>query len=533
MANVQKRCEKPSASSFAAYAWSAVAEVLLIFLLFFLYAGCPAPDVNEAHYLGKAKHYWDPAWCQGDVFLDSADAHLVFYWSVGWLTKLMPLAAVAWVGRLATWLLLAIAWWRLVRALIPQWGYALFAAGIVVCLWDRFHLAGEWVVGGFEAKGIAHALLFVALEKLIRGRWVAACWILGAAASFHVLVGGWGMLAMMFVMLVSRDEHRPRRQEMILGLVGGAALSLPGLLPALQLTAGTVTETAQRAAEIYVARLAHHLEIYKIAPLRVALFFALLLSWIALTTAQWRSMSGEIRRVQWFVAATILFATIGAGLDYFSLVQPVVMRLLRFYWFRLADVMVPIGVTLFIVGWLAARRERFAGLDSAWVFCAALILVAGCFFQKFLITRSQPCPPAFAQGLGRETAAAEVNGRWQDWRDVCHWVARSTPRDARFLTPPTSQTFKWYANRPEVAVGKDVPQDAAAIINWRNRLDDIDASRIYSASFAPTPQSMRDLADRYEFQYIIIEHGQRISWPLVYRNATFAVYQHPFVAGDM
>ena len=38
----------------------------------------PIPAVNEPHYLGKAKHYWDPAWCAGDFLLDSSNPHLVF-----------------------------------------------------------------------------------------------------------------------------------------------------------------------------------------------------------------------------------------------------------------------------------------------------------------------------------------------------------------------------------------------------------------------------------------------------------------------
>jgi hypothetical protein len=272
------------------------------------------------------------------------------------------------------------------------------------------------------------------------------------------------------------------------------------------------------------------LEIYEIAPYRVARFFALLLAWIALSITLRRSMTEGLRRVQWFVGATVLFALIGAGLDYSSIMLPVVMRLLRFYWFRLADIMVPIGATLLIVSWLATRPKRIAGLDTAWVFCTALILVSSCLLQDFLTARSQSCPPAFVQGLGRENDATELAQRWQDWRDVNAWVARSTPRDARFLTPLATQTFKWYASRPEVVVWKDVPQDAEAIVRWRNCFDAVVASRIYSTYLAPTPRSIRDLADRYEFQYIIIEHGHRISWPLVYRNATFAVHKNPHIS---
>ena len=81
--------------------WTAAAEIMLIFLLFFLYAGWPPPDVNEAHYVAKAKHYWQPDWCPTDHFLASADAHLVFYWTFGWLTRLAPLASVASYSELA------------------------------------------------------------------------------------------------------------------------------------------------------------------------------------------------------------------------------------------------------------------------------------------------------------------------------------------------------------------------------------------------------------------------------------------------
>ncbi|MGE3641703.1 MAG: hypothetical protein AB7G28_24385, partial [Pirellulales bacterium] len=41
------------------------AEVLLIFIVFFALAGEPVPHVNEPHYLGRTKHFWDPTWCAG------------------------------------------------------------------------------------------------------------------------------------------------------------------------------------------------------------------------------------------------------------------------------------------------------------------------------------------------------------------------------------------------------------------------------------------------------------------------------------
>ncbi len=156
----------------------AVVETALVFLIFFIAGAWPVPDVNEPHYLTKARHYWNPAWCADDFFLNSADAHLAFYWTFGWLTRLMPLAAVAWCGRLLTWGLLAWSWRRLSASLVAGPFYAVFTAALFVTLNERCQMAGEWVIGGVEAKGFAYVLVLLALEAIVRERWGArhCCW---------------------------------------------------------------------------------------------------------------------------------------------------------------------------------------------------------------------------------------------------------------------------------------------------------------------------------------------------------------------
>ena len=146
----------------------ALAEVVLIFAIFFLHGAYPVPDSNEAHYLAKAKHYWNPDWAAGDFFLETANAHLVFYWTFGWLTRWLSLEQVAWMGRLLTWALLAVSWRRLSFAVVPRAWMSVLSATVFVGLNENAHMAGEWVVGGIEAKGFAYALVFFALERLAR-----------------------------------------------------------------------------------------------------------------------------------------------------------------------------------------------------------------------------------------------------------------------------------------------------------------------------------------------------------------------------
>src|SRR5438552_6347642 len=117
-------------------------EVAWIFCLFFLFAGSLPPDVGESHYLVKARHYWEPAWCAGDLFLESKDAHAAFYWTLGWVTRLCSLPATAWIGRVVSWLLLAWSWRRLSWAVLPRPLVSLLSAGLMLFFLRNFHLAG-------------------------------------------------------------------------------------------------------------------------------------------------------------------------------------------------------------------------------------------------------------------------------------------------------------------------------------------------------------------------------------------------------
>ncbi|HBB73011.1 MAG TPA: hypothetical protein DC048_01035, partial [Planctomycetaceae bacterium] len=59
-------------------------------LLFAAFAAWPVPDVNEAVYLTKARHFADPTWGRGDFFLETRDAHGGFFILFGRLLATVP-----------------------------------------------------------------------------------------------------------------------------------------------------------------------------------------------------------------------------------------------------------------------------------------------------------------------------------------------------------------------------------------------------------------------------------------------------------
>lgn len=513
-------------------------ESALILVLCFVYAGTPAPDVNEAHYLTRAKHMYQPDWCPGDLFLESHDAHGVFVWCIGWVARFVSLPALAWNGRVATWWLLSLAWWRLSWAVAPKRYFSVFSAALAICLWHYGHMAGEWVVGGFEAKGFAYVLVFVALHRIVLGHWRSAFVLLGCASSFHVLVGGWTLIASIAVYLWERLAHRftlgsdqldrPLTKD-LLALFVAAACAMPGLVPALLLNLGVDAETVSFANQVYVyRRLSHHLLPQKIAPLLIFRFIGLSILWAVLW---WRSdRQPGLNRLNAIVFASLLLSAAATLIDRCTWNHhDIGAALLRYYWFRLSDVMVPLAVALLLTRQLASRADLRQNQNS-WALIVAILTVTAGVGQQFLTRLGNPCPNGFLQGLGREMEDRDqVIEKWLAWQDVCDWARRNTPYDTRFLTPTTSQTFKWYAERPEVATWKDTPQDARTIRTWWETLTRIRRSKVYDPEDISTTEDLFALATDFHFRYIVVDqiHAPIAAWPMVYQNDWFRVHFVP------
>ncbi len=255
-------------------------EILLVFGVFFAYGAWPIPDVNEQYYVGKAIHFWNPEWLAADPFLNTPDSHWLFYAAFGTLSFFFSQNALVWAGRVLIWALTACAWVRLSRALIPRrWVAPLTAAAFAFYL-ESFHLAGEWIFGGVEGKGFAFPFVFWGLACFVEGKYNRAWILYGFGAAFHVLVGGWAVVASLGAWAISAhfefDAAAKNGEKIALrrrlrgfgaalaktlpGLIVGGAISLIGLIPALKLDAGATAAELARSREIYVfERLAHHL----------------------------------------------------------------------------------------------------------------------------------------------------------------------------------------------------------------------------------------------------------------------------------
>jgi hypothetical protein len=428
-------------------------------------------------------------------------------------------------------------------------------------------MAGEWVVGGVEAKDFAYVFVFLGLEAIVRNRWNRGLLLLGAAAAFHVVVGGWTVVAagLAWLRLVARppsavpdDSHSrgrlcykpPRLRSLWPGLLGGLLLALPGLLPSLALDWGVNPQTARQAHEIYVfERLPHHLVLAGMRSDFIIRFALLCLLWLLL--GQWEKRTplpseqqGPTSRLRAFVIGAIVITLAGAASNLLIYVgcRGLAADLLRYYWFRLSDVMVPLAVALegaalasavasknslsLQCGRASLRPSRLRHLLSyRWL--ALLFLIAAYQIGDRSLDRLSPPQPRSHKVEGMED--------FEDWRAACAWVANSgqIPPGACFLTPRMSHTFKWYTGHSEVATWKDIPQDAKDMVQWWSRLQELYATgcpppraRWHGSLTELNTERLRHLGAKYGADYLITERSElAVKLPLLHRNEHYAIYR--------
>jgi len=520
--------------------WPLLISVWASFLLYSAVAA-PVPGVNEPHYLCKAKHYWQPDWCSHDFFLSSPNAHTVFYATIGSLTTFLSFDQAAWVGRILATCLLAWGWTKCLSQIFFKPWSPLWTAWVFLALASIGNFSGEWLVGGVEGKVVAYGLLLAALADVQEGRrYRAGVWT-GAAISFHPVVGVWSLFAFVASQVIRLprksgpiEEHR---SSLLLDSVTAAVpplliaflIAVPGLISVVRLiTESAPVETKHAANYIQVFfRLAHHLDPMKFYDDRAAswiwaarayLGYALLLAiWIA--SLFWGGRTTTKKAFDRILFWSIVFALVGIAIGYgprppqkmpfYSLR----MNLLKFYPFRLADVLLPIGVSISLM----------AVLERTMLHCAE---TAG---------RYRPRLPfaflalIFGAALWRASTLTE-SSRYatddrEDWLAACHWIDTNLPPDAYLQTPPNGWAFKWFARRAEYVSFKDCPQDAAGIVEWNRRLNFL--RRWYDEHYSDKLYSndeLKQLKEKTGLTHLLVDRQGPMEAKPIYKNETFRIY---------
>ena len=247
------------------------------------------------------------------------------------------------------------------------------------------------------------------------------------------------------------------------------------------------------------------------------------------------------RRLYWFGIGALLIAIVGLVVGGFADRSPeLAAKLLRYYWFRLTDAIIPFVLAVFVaqVGFAASdgqpRDTRKVGSYlSRGLIAISIFGLLWSSFSRSLVT----VPPSATHRLvGFKTDATGEAEGFADWLTVCRWIQIAMPRDEVFFTPRHQQSFKWYAHRAEVVNWKDVPQDATSLIEWERRFYEVYPASLGRSRVTINYNKLLQYREQYGVRFMVVDNriaGKQLPLVKVYPvgdqvNETFSVYELPY-----
>lgn len=425
---------------------------------------------HEAIYMLGSRRVFDPEFLSGDLSWSTLppttflfDHLLAPFWAF------LSDFDIAVLGRLVTWVLLAWSLALLARTLrIPAWsmvvGFALFV------LSQQSIIACGSFLEGFQPKSFAYPLIFFALTFAIRGQVVRAGLAAGLATVFHIIIGGWGCLALFLSMLVNRGRFTYR--QLAVYLLATAPLIAPLVLSVgLFHVGGLSAEEGALMDKTYVTFAQPHCcdpaffmsatrwtRVLLVFPIAVVLLFL------------W-SRERASRIVACFVLMLILFFSLGLLAGAVDL-----NALLKVYPFQWANGAPVFFLFVLVLAWAAVGLPKSAFGKVAWAL--GLVVAGWLVLDRGAPSRLAKVPiklvKSFEEGERGRYGGSVSSSR----RRVYAWIRENTLAGSVFVTPYLPE-FWTYAERQQMAGFRHPPHDRR-ILEWKRRLEELNGSVPFS-----------------------------------------------------
>ncbi|MDV3350418.1 hypothetical protein QGP82_17055 [Leptothoe sp. LEGE 181152] len=517
-----------------------VATITLFLCLKFLFIRNMG-SVNELHHLPMARHFADPTWLANDIYYSEPSGYrLLFQLLFGHLTATVGFLATSIIGRILGYLALAIGLWTLARGLEIRLLTLLVAIGLFVYVRrPQGVIAGEWLMGSIEPKIFAYSAIFMALSAMFSGRYLRMVALLGIAASFHALVGGWASIAILLwllwrqpkVLLDGRRWLAAVPIYLVTGIFAWIAVFTQLLRP---VEGGGVSPSY-----IYsFLRNPHHVNPFAWPQDEWLYLLAYLLVFTGCVvyvlrshpkqTPQDKTIAKHRADFVCFILCTLIL--FGAGL----LVAPFDSngQILQYYPFRVGDLMLALGTGFFLA--LALEQLLFRYPMGAIAITLVILFGFGVEATRF-----------YDKGMALQTFPSKAQGVNPEMIATANWLKQHVPDgDVVVSSPVDLSALPWLSDHPSVAKFRFVPSASSADVDaWFTRITELgggidllsyvdlrkDTRRLIRNDLTVAYNNLdatqiKALMDKYESHYAVTNAEHLVDLPVAYENPRYRVY---------
>ncbi len=559
--------------------WSCVVLASLAFALTF---GLNYPIDNQVVYFLEALRQNDPTTLSRDWYAaEVTHYHIAITQLIAPLLKLSP---SGWVIALLHPLVMVVgccAWYLVCRRLVRRVSLSLAAFFLLLCLMTltkTLSVAVSYVYNeAFQPSTLGSLGLLLALPPFLARRWLLSGVMLGLSGLFHAnfLALNVAAFGLAHLMLGGRLVDLVRRLALQLGPSAVALVVL--VAPMLATVASEHGAEAQRI--LFKVRSPHHyvpaafqrdlipfaawstlgVVCCGLLPQRraMALFqrwwlATALVVWGGTLLTSWEYIARVAQLFVWRVAPFVDLA----GQSAFCLAlascvaRPRLLRRLSLRdWIALCIslmallsayalrgnpdvtealcVMILVGTTLGLVRWAAGRRSNWGpaqALAAVRRGTPALVAMASALVFGWYVQ------PGLTELEQRSSLLRPLPPHDQELFD---WIAANTPKDARFLSPPSLRTFRYVTERAIVVDWKATPMLPDEVIEWFTRIKDVTGRPRFAAYndlkgyHQMDVARLRRLDEKYDVDFVLVfKATQRRLLPLkpVFENARWAIF---------
>jgi hypothetical protein len=211
--------------------------------------------------------------------------------------------------------------------------------------------------------------------------------------------------------------------------------------------------------------------------------------------------------------------------------------LLKFYWFRFADTVLPflfyITVAVMLSDFIRSEIVKRTKIIRVAVFVMGItaslagVIYTGSDFTANLRKIISSGKPLFLSSLDIDIQKTQ------------QWIKNNTPSGAIFLVNPSWTYFYYLAERPMIVSFKHSPQSDKKIIEWFDRMTmiigkDHDPKKLARFPFKRTAmkgyselteERVRAIHEKFPFKFYIAENKNRMPYQKVFAQGKYTVYK--------